>query len=264
MKLSKYKSLRFTLKGTKRYAGRNNFGRITVRHQGGGHKQLYRQIDWYRQKKTGVVVNFEYDPNRTAFIAKIFYKNENGSEKNSFNYILAPKGLKIFDQIQSISDKKRNLLLKPGDTSILSNFEAGDFIHNIENTPGQGGLFARSAGTYAQVLQHVSTKYAKIRLPSGSIRLVPLTSKATLGILSNENHNKDIIGKAGKSRWLNKRPSVRGVAMNPVDHPHGGGQGKTKGGRPSVTPNSWPTKGQPTRSRKKQNNLILSIRKKTK
>lgn len=261
MKLSKYKSLRFAVKGAKRYAGRNNLGRITVRHQGGGNKQLYRQIDWFRTKKNGIITNFEYDPNRTSFIAKVFYPNIIENESSNFNYILAPKGLKVFDNIQVIDEKKRNLLLKPGDSSILANFEAGDFIHNIENISGKGGLFARSAGTYGQILQYASTKFAKVRLPSGVIRLIPLKSKATLGILSNENHNKVIIRKAGKSRWLNKRPSVRGVAMNPVDHPHGGGQGKTKGGRPSVTPKSWPTKGQPTRSKKKHNKLILSLKK---
>lgn len=261
MKLSKYKSLRFATKGFKQYAGRNRLGRITVRHQGGGHKHLYRMIDFNRERMESIVTNFEYDPNRTSYIAKMYEKN---STDQKFYYILAPKGLKIFDQIQTINQKKRNLLLKIGDSSLLSNFEPGDFIHNVEQVVGKGGVFARAAGTYAQVLQHSSSEFAKIKMPSGEVRLVSLNAKATLGILSNEMHNKKIIGKAGKSRWLGIRPSVRGVAMNPVDHPHGGGQGKTKGGRPSVTPNSWPTKGQPTRSKKKQNKFIIDFRKKIK
>ena len=144
---------------------------------------------------------------------------------------------------------------------MLINFEFGDLLHSLENVPNNKTIYARAAGTFCQVLQHSSLKYAKIRLPSGSQRLISLRAKGTLGVVSNENHNQRIIGKAGRSRWLNIRPTVRGVAMNPVDHPHGGGQGKTKGGRPSVTPASWPTKGQPTRNKRKQSNFIISKRK---
>ena len=244
----------------KRFAGRNNLGRITVRHQGGGHKRLYRKIDWNRKFPDGIITNFEYDPNRSAYLAKI-YHNTSKIEGSAFSYIIAPKGVKIFDKLTSYTERKKNILLKTGDSSILGNFEFGDLLHNVENIPGRGALFARSAGTFCQVLQHTSTKYLRLRLPSGSQRLVPLSAKATLGIVANENHILRTIGKAGRSRWLNKRPSVRGVAMNPVDHPHGGGQGKTKGGRPSVTPWSRPTKGQPTRNPRKKNPLILTSRK---
>ena len=213
-----------------------------------------------RDYSEGIVSNFEYDPNRSAYLAKLYHK-EKKSEGDAFSYIIAPKGVKIFDKLTTINERKKNILLKTGDTSILANFEFGDFLHNVENTPGKGALFARSAGTYCQVLQQNLTKYLRLKLPSGKQRLVPLNSKATLGIVANENHMLRVIGKAGRSRWLNKRPSVRGVAMNPVDHPHGGGQGKTKGGRPSVTPWSWPTKGQPTRNPRKKNKFLLTIKK---
>ena len=168
----------------------------------------------------------------------------------------------MFDTIQTIKERRRNLLLRPGDATILYNFESGDFIHNVELFPGSGAKIARAAGTSSQILQYASKNYAKIRLPSGSQRLISLNAMAVLGIIANENHNRIIIGKAGRNRWKNIRPSVRGVAMNPVDHPHGGGHGKTKGGRPSVTPWSKITKGQPTRNKKKKNKLILSTRKK--
>lgn len=252
MKITSLKSIDYKNKWKKKNSGRNNQGRITVRHQGGGHKQIYRVIDLQRNNLIGIVVNFEYDPNRTTYISKIYSNN------NKFFYILAPKGLKIFDQICTMDIKKANYYFKIGDCSTLENFEVGDFIHNVELTPGNGGVYARSAGSFCQLLDNYTIKYAKVRLPSGSVILLPIESKATLGIVSRDNFNQVVIGKAGKSRWLNIRPSVRGVAMNPVDHPHGGGQGKTKGGRPSVTPWSKPTKGQPTRSRRKTIKLIVS------
>lgn len=258
MKITSLKSKDKNNKWKKKFSGRNNQGRITVRHQGGGHKQIYRNIDLHRNNESGIIVNFEYDPNRTAYIAKVCSPE---NQNRSF-YILAPKGLKIFDQVCTMDLKKSNYYFKIGDCSTLQNFEVGDFLHNIESIPGKGGIYARSAGSFCQLLDNYSTDYAKVRLPSGSVVLLPIMSRATLGIVSRDNFNQTIIGKAGKSRWLNKRPSVRGVAMNPVDHPHGGGQGKTKGGRPSVTAWSWPTKGQPTRSRKKSLKLIISKRKK--
>lgn len=268
MKLTKYRAINKHLKGKKQFAGRNNQGKITVRHQGGGHKQNYRQISWERKEKDNIVVNFEYDPNRTVYLAKICdveaLKNKKQSlkEKDSFSYILAPKGLKIFDKIQTINQKVNSSYLNPGDCSVLYNFEPGDLIHAVEGHVGQGPLFARSAGSYCQLLQSFSLKYAKVKLPSGSQRLISLEAKGTLGVLSRENLYNRNLKKAGRNRWLNKRPSVRGVAMNPIDHPHGGGQGKTKGGRPSVTPKAHPTKGQPTRNVRKKNILILSTRKK--
>ncbi len=270
MKLSKYKALKTYLKGKKHFAGRNNQGKITIRHQGGGHKQNFRQILWDRNEKESIVVNFEYDPNRTAYLAKIcqikgFYDKASGlKEKDSFSYILAPKGLKIFDKIQTLKKKVNTSYLRPGDCSILYNFEAGDIIHAVEAFPGKGPIFARAAGTYCQLLHNFAFDYAQVKLPSGSQRLISLTAKGTLGILGRENFSNQNLKKAGRNRWLNKRPTVRGVAMNPIDHPHGGGQGKTKGGRPSVTPTSKPTKGQPTRSKRKKNILILTSRKKTK
>ena len=256
MQLSKFRFFKNLLQKKNKAAGRNNRGRITVRHQGGGHKQNYRVVDLNRENVKGIVVNFEYDPNRSARLAKVC----DLEKKNNFFYILAPKGLKIFDVVQTVYDKKKNYYLRVGDSSILANFEAGDLVHNVEMGSKKKTVFARAAGSFCQILHHFSSDFAKVRLPSGSQRLLPLNAKATLGVVGNENYNKIVIGKAGRSRWLNKRPSVRGVAMNPVDHPHGGGQGKTKGGRPSVTPWSWPTKGQPTKSKKKRHWSILAPR----
>ena len=263
--LAQQRPLRNLTKGTNKDSGRNNHGKLTVRHQGGGVKQLYRHIDWFRQDKDSMVINFEYDPNRSARLAKLAYINneKKKGEPYTFGYILAVKGMKVFDKLQTINERKRNIFLRPGDASILGNFETGDFLNSVEAVPGEGALFARSAGTFCQVIQSStvqSSNYVKLRLPSGEQRLFSPMVKATLGVISNEEHGQRNLEKAGRNRWLNKRPSVRGVAMNPVDHPHGGGQGKTKGGRPSVTPKSWPTKGQPTRSPRKKNRLILSVR----
>lgn len=257
MIFSKFRTPKKYLAKIKKYAGRNNLGRITVRHQGGGHKQHYRFISWSRPNAISFVVNLEYDPNRSCFLAKLY-----NPDTKTFSYIPAPKGLKIFDKLISIKHKNKNLRFSIGDTSLLSNFEFGDFIHNVELIPNSTPKLARAAGTYCQLLEHYSSNYVRLRLPSGEQRLVSTKACASFGIVGNENHSLRVIGKAGRSRWLNKRPSVRGVAMNPVDHPHGGGQGKTKGGRPSVTPHSWPTKGQPTRNPRKKNNLILKNTKK--
>lgn len=257
MIFTKFRTQKKYLAKTKKFAGRNNLGRITVRHQGGGHKQKYRHIDWTRNTSLSFVTNFEYDPNRSCFLAKLYHP-----KSQSFSYIPAPKGLKIFDKLLTLKSKNKNIRFSIGDRSLLANFEFGDFLHNVELVPNSKPILARSAGTFCQLLEHYSADYVRLRLPSGLQRLVPSQCSATFGILGNEDFNKRVIGKAGRSRWLNKRPAVRGVAMNPVDHPHGGGQGKTKGGRPSVTPWSWPTKGQPTRNPRKKNNLILKPTKK--
>ena len=257
--LAQQRPLRKNIKYIFRKAGRNNQGRLAVRHQGGGVKQLYRDIDWNRTQDSSLIVNFEYDPKRSACIAKIasLEKNSTFFEKNIFNYILAVKGMRIFDKIHTIKNRQRNIFLRPGDCSVLENFEAGDLLSCVEVVPNQGALFARAAGTSCQVLQSSFTNKMKLRLPSGDQRLFSLLANATLGVISNSEHNQKILGKAGRNRWLNKRPTVRGVAMNPIDHPHGGGQGKTKGGRPSVTPQSKITKGLPTRNPRKKNKLLF-------
>ena len=241
-------------KGFQRANGRNNTGKITIRHRGGGHKRLYKFISFNRTSFTpvqGIVSQILYDPNRSANIALIINK-----EKDKYFFILAPEGLSIYDSIDS-SPKAE---LKIGNALPLRDIPIGSLIHNISILPNKKGKLIRSAGTSAQLLQKINNKYAKIRLNSGELRLILLNCYATLGIVSNINHKKKNLGKAGRSRWLNKRPSVRGVAMNPVDHPHGGGEGKTSGGRPSCSPQGKITKGQSTR--KKKNSLILQRKKK--
>lgn len=270
LKISKFKAVRTLIKGQTRKAGRNSSGKITVRHQGGGTKQYYRMIDWLRQKEVNqVITQFEYDPNRSAYLAKLSSLNlwyEKNlffcKEKDYYSYILAPKGVKIFDSLQTVNEIKNTIFLRPGDSSILANFEVGDVLHNLAFLKGHPGLYARAAGTFCQIMQNLDNNYIKIRLPSKNQRLFFPSVKATYGILAKEDHYKQNWKKAGRSRWLNIRPTVRGVAMNPIDHPHGGGQGKTKGGRPSVTPNSWPTKGYLTRKKNKRNVLILTKHKK--
>lgn len=250
--LSKYKKKikSLTLK-KKKNAGRNNLGKITVYHQGGGHKRLYRNIDFQYNNPSGLVTNLEYDPNRTANIAKICYRTKNS---NKYYYILAPQQLNSLDKIST--EKINNTNLNIGNNYLLNDFNIGDYIYNIELYPGKGAQLARSAGTFGEVYAKTEN-YVTIKLPSGQYRLFNPKCTACLGSVSNENHKNRIIKKAGRSRWLNKRPTVRGVAMNPVDHPHGGGEGKTSGGRPSVTPWAKITKGKPTRSKKKKNKLIL-------
>jgi large subunit ribosomal protein L2 len=235
--------------------GRNNMGRITVYHRGGGHKKKYRFIDYKRTNDLpGKIARLEYDPNRTSFIALVEYENGTSS------YILAPHGLKLGDNI--LSGISSEIDSSVGNCMPLKYIPVGSMVHNIEYIPGKGGQVVRSAGTYAQLIRKDDTGFCLIRLPSGEDRLFPDMSKATVGILSNLDHKNIVIAKAGRSRWLGRRPIVRGVAMNPIDHPHGGGEGKTSGGRPSVTPWAWPTKGQPTRSKRKHNSLIVQRAKK--
>ena len=237
--------------GLTKKGGRNNTGRITMRRQGGGHKRLYRKIDFKRSKRDmdATVLRLEYDPNRTAFIALIEYKD---GEKS---YILAPQRLAVGDRVSS-SDKAD---VKPGNTMSLRVMPVGTIIHNIELKPGKGGQIARSAGTYAQLVGRDSG-YAQVRLKSGEMRMVHQDCLATVGAVSNPDHMNIKLGKAGRKRWLGKRPQVRGVAMNPVDHPHGGGEGRTSGGRHPVTPWGKPTKGARTRSNKATDKFIIRSR----
>lgn len=230
-------------------AGRNNHGRITTRHRGGGHKRQYRIIDFKRNKDDvpGKVATIEYDPNRTANIALIHYLD---GEKR---YILAPKGLKVGDIITS----GPNADIKVGNALPLENIPVGSVIHNIELRPGKGGQMVRSAGTEAQLLGK-EDKYVTIRLSSGEVRRVLRTCRATIGTVGNGDHELLSIGKAGRSRWLGKRPSVRGLVMNPNDHPHGGGEGRAPIGRKSpVSPWGKPTLGYKTRKKNKASNQYI-------
>ena len=241
--------------GKTRSGGRNNYGRITARHRGGGHKQRYRLVDFKRRKwdMVATVERLEYDPNRTAFIALIRY------EDGTLSYILAPQRLKAGDRV--IAGEQADI--KPGNAMQLSNMPVGTIIHNIELKPGKGGQLARSAGAYAQLAGR-DQGYAQIKLMSGELRTVPSACMATVGAVSNPDWQNISDGKAGRSRWRGRRPSVRGVAMNPVDHPHGGGEGKTSGGRNPVTPWGKPTKGKRTRSNKKTDKFIIRRRHATK
>ena len=233
----------------KKSAGRNAYGRITARHRGGGHKRKYRIIDFKRNKDMvpARVAGIEYDPNRSANIALLHYAD---GEKR---YILAPLGLQEGDTLVS----GPRVEIRPGNAMPLGAIPAGTFVHNIELNPGAGGQFARSAGTAAQ-LAAKEGKYAHLRLPSGEVRLVPLTCRATIGQLGNLEHENIRVGKAGRSRWVGRRPKVRGSAMNPVDHPHGGGEGKAPIGLKSpVTPWGKPTLGYKTRRKKKQSDQYI-------
>lgn len=239
--------------GKKKTGGRNNTGRITAWQRGGGHKQRYRIIDWKRTKFNveATVLRLEYDPNRTAYIALIEYKD---GEKA---YILAPQRLAAGDKV--IAGEKVDV--KPGNAMKLQNMPVGTIIYNIEMKPGKGAQMARSAGAYAQLVGR-DQGYAQIKLPSGELRVVRGECMASVGAVSNPDHSNTNLGKAGRSRWLGKRPSVRGVVMNPVDHPHGGGEGKSSGGRHPVTPWGKPTKGKKTRSNKETDKFIIRRRKK--
>lgn len=240
---------------TKR-AGRNNQGRITTRHHGGGHKQKYRIIDFKRRHDNvrGIVKTIEYDPNRSANICLIHY--ENGIK----TYIIAPKGIKVGDEIMS----GENVDIKTGNALPLANIPVGTVIHNIEMKPGKGGQLVRSAGTSAQLLGKEG-KYALIRLSSGENRLILSSCRATIGSVGNEQHELVNSGKAGRSRWLGKRPTVRGSAMNPNDHPHGGGEGKAPIGMPSpMSPWGKPTLGKKTRREKKKSSDLIIRRRRTK
>jgi len=235
-----------------RISGRNNRGKITVRHRGGGHKQRYRVIDFKRNKDDipATVERIEYDPNRSANIALVLYAD--GERR----YIIAPKGLKAEDQIVSGS----SVAIKKGNTLPLSNIPLGSVVHCVELKPKKGAQIARSAGTSVQLVAKEGN-YVTLRLRSGEVRKVLSECRATLGEVSNSEHSLRKLGKAGASRWRGVRPTVRGVVMNPVDHPHGGGEGKTSGGRHPVSPWGTPTKGYKTRSNKRTDKLIVRRRK---
>jgi large subunit ribosomal protein L2 len=241
------------LRPTKKTGGRNSMGRITMRHKGSGHKRMYRIID-FKRDKDGVpakVASIEYDPNRSANIALLNYVD---GEKR---YILAPKNLEVGDQILS----GKGAEIRTGNTVPLREIPLGTHVHNIELNIGHGGQLARSAGSYAQLMAKEG-KYAQIKLPSGEVRMVLQDCRATIGQIGNLDYENISIGKAGRNRWLGKRPHVRGVAMNPVDHPHGGGEGKSSGGRHPVTPWGVPTKGYKTRVKKASDRLIVKRRNK--
>ncbi len=236
--------------------GRNNHGRTTVRFRGGGHKQSYRIVDFKRRTKLGVtavVERIEYDPNRTAFIALLRY------EDGELAYILAPQRLKAGDPV--IAAERADI--KPGNAMPLGAIPVGTVIHNIELKPGAGGKIARSAGTFAQLVGK-DAGLAQIKLMSGEVRTVRAECMASIGAVSNPDNSNQHLGKAGRSRWLGRRPHNRGVTMNPVDHPHGGGEGRTSGGRHPVTPWGKPTKGAKTRSNKRTDRNILRRRNATK
>ena len=233
-------------------AGRNAHGHITVWNRGGGHKQRYRIIDFLRDKQdvAARVERIEYDPNRSSFIALLKY------EDGEYRYIIAPQKLKVGDTV--VSSQKADIA--PGNTMLLKNIPVGTVIHNVELKIGKGAQLARSAGASVQIVGRDGI-YVILRLPSGEQRLVNGDCYATIGVVSNPDHQNRSYGKAGRSRWLGKRPCVRGVAMNPVDHPHGGGEGKTSGGRHPVTPWGISTKGKKTRRNKRTSKYIISKRK---
>ena len=240
------------VKALKKSGGRNSAGRMTIRHRGGGHRRRYRIID-FKRNKDGIparVATIEYDPNRSANIALLHYAD---GEKT---YILASSGLQVGDTIISGPGAE----IKPGNALPLRDIPLGTQIHNIELNVGHGGQIVRSAGNYAQLMAKEGG-YAQVKLPSGEVRLISIDCKATIGQVGNIGHMGISIGKAGRSRWKGKRPHVRGVAMNPVDHPHGGGEGKSSGGRHPVTPWGVPTKGYKTRVKKASDKLILKRRK---
>ncbi|MDP2863655.1 MAG: 50S ribosomal protein L2 [Desulfobacterales bacterium] len=239
------------IKAEKKSGGRNVHGRITSRHIGGGNKHHYRLID-FKRDKTGIparVAAIEYDPNRSSRIALLHYAD---GEKR---YILAPLNLAVNDTVMSGPEAD----IKPGNTLPLSNIPLGTYIHNIELRIGKGGQIVRSAGTFAQLMAKES-KYALVKLPSGEVRMVLLNCKATIGQIGNVVHENISLGKAGRKRWLGRRPKVRGVAMNPVDHPMGGGEGRSSGGRHPCSPWGMPTKGYKTRKNKKTSSFIVKKR----
>jgi len=240
--------------GLTKNGGRNNLGRLTARRRGGGHKRLYRLVDFKRRKfdVPAKVARLEYDPNRSAFIALVEY--EDGEQ----SYILAPQRLAVGDAV--VSGQRADI--KPGNAMPLSSIPVGTIVHNVEMKAGRGGQIARAAGTYVQLVGRDSG-YALLRLGSGEVRMVRAECMASIGAVSNPDQANAKLGKAGRNRWLGKRPSVRGVAMNPVDHPHGGGEGRTSGGRHPVTPWGKPTKGAKTRRNKKTGSLIVRRRHKT-
>jgi large subunit ribosomal protein L2 len=231
--------------------GRNNKGRITTRHRGGGHRQRYRVVDFKRDKDgvPGRVERLEYDPNRSAHLALVLYAD--GERR----YILAPRGVYAGTEIQSGSESP----IKPGNAMPLRSIPLGTMVHNVEMKPGKGGQIARSAGCGVQLVAREGS-HATLRLRSGEMRKVPVDCRATIGEVGNSEHNLRSLGKAGAKRWRGVRPTVRGVAMNPVDHPHGGGEGRTSGGRHPVSPWGMPTKGYKTRKNKRTDNMIVRRR----
>src|SRR5688500_4893594 len=249
--LHKGKPVKELTEGLKKSGGRNNYGRLTSFRKGGGHKRRYRLIDFKRRKfdMNATVERLEYDPNRTCFIALIKY------EDGELSYIIAPQRLKAGDMV--ISGERVDV--KPGNAMPLKSIPVGTIVHNVEMKPGKGGQMARSAGTYVQLVGRDAGN-ALLRLGSGEVRMVLADCRATIGAVSNPDQQNINIGKAGRNRWLGKKPSVRGVAMNPIDHPHGGGEGRTSGGRHPVTPWGKPTKGKKTRHNKATDRYIVRRR----
>lgn len=249
--VSRTKPEKSLTEGLAKKAGRNNKGRVTSRRRGGGHKRLYRIVDFKRDKHgiAAKVATIEYDPNRSARIALLHYAD---GEKR---YILAPVGLNVGDSVLSGEGAD----IKPGNTLAMAKIPVGTLIHNIELHPGRGGQFCRAAGAYAQMVAKEG-KYALLRMPSGEVRKVLASGLATIGQVGNIQHENISLGKAGRNRWLGRRPKVRGVAMNPVDHPLGGGEGRSSGGRHPVTPWGKPTKGYKTRDRKKASGKLIVTR----
>src|SRR5919202_6174760 len=249
--LWKGKPVKGLTQGQSSTGGRNNHGRITSRFRGGGHKQSYRVVDFKRRKfdVPATVERLEYDPNRTAFLALLKYAD------GELAYIIAPQRLRAGDTV--VAGARADI--KPGNAMPLAAIPVGTIVHNVEMKPGAGGKLARSAGTYAQLVGK-DAGYAQIKLMSGELRTVRAECMATVGAVSNPDNSNQMIGKAGRSRWLGRRPHNRGVVMNPVDHPHGGGEGRTSGGRHPVTPWGKPTKGAKTRNNKRTQRLIIRSR----
>ena len=250
--LWKGKPVKSLTEGLTKSGGRNNHGRITSFNRGGGHKRTYRQVDFRRAKHdvAATIERIEYDPNRTAFIALVKY------DDGELSYVLAPQRLKVGDKIISSAGQ---VDVKPGNAMPLSVIPVGTIVHNVELKPGKGGQIARSAGSYVQFVGR-DQGYSLLRLKSGETRMVRSECMATIGAVSNPDHMNTSIGKAGRSRWLGRKPVVRGVVMNPIDHPHGGGEGRTSGGRHPVTPWGKPTKGKRTRSNKATDKFIVRSR----
>ena len=249
--LWKGKPVKSLTEGLNNKGGRNNLGRITMRRRGGGHKRRYRKVDFRRAKAdiTAIIERLEFDPNRSAFLALIKYID------GDVSYILAPQRVNVGDQV--VSGEKVDI--KPGNAMPMENIPVGTIIHNVEMKPGGGGQIARAAGTYVQLIGK-DAGYAQLRLGSGELRMVPARCMATVGAFSNADNKNTNMGKAGRNRWLGKRPSVRGVAMNPVDHPHGGGEGRSSGGRHPVSPWGVPTKGKRTRGKRPSDKYIMRRR----
>jgi large subunit ribosomal protein L2 len=249
--LWKGKPVKALTEGLSGKGGRNNAGRITMRRRGGGHKRRYRIVDFKRRKfdVPATIERLEYDPNRSAFIALLKYSD------GELSYILAPQRVQVGDTLVSGA----RVDIKPGNAMPMENIPVGTIVHNVEMKPGAGGQIARAAGTYVQLVGK-DAGFAQLRLSSGEVRMVSAKCMATIGSVSNPDNKNTNLGKAGRNRWLGKRPSVRGVAMNPVDHPHGGGEGRSSGGRHPVSPWGVPTKGKRTRGKKRSDKMIIRRR----